>query len=129
MFDTIDHTILLDCLHKYFGIDGTVLAWIDSHLSNRTQYVAIGNLDLDGATFDHVTLTFGVLQDRVHSPTLFTLYTSPLGNICRAHGIDIQLYADNQQEYLSFKPIRNNSEAKDACLKGSKSVSEKYKSG
>ena len=57
-FDTVDHTILLD--HKCFGIDGTVLAWIDSYLSNRTQCVANGNLDLDGATSYPVSLTFGV---------------------------------------------------------------------
>ena len=33
-FDTGDHTILLDHLHKCFGTDGKILPWIDSHLSN-----------------------------------------------------------------------------------------------
>ena len=71
-FDIVDHTILLDHLHTCFGIDGTVLAWIDSYLSNRAQSVAIGNVDLDGATSDPVTLTFGVPQGSVPSPILFT---------------------------------------------------------
>ena len=27
-FDTIDHSLLYDCLHDWFGLDGTVLLWI-----------------------------------------------------------------------------------------------------
>ena len=34
-FDTIDHSLLYDCLHDWFGLDGTVLSWIKSYLSNR----------------------------------------------------------------------------------------------
>ena len=33
-FDTIDHSLLYDCLHDWFGLDGTVL-WIKSYLSNK----------------------------------------------------------------------------------------------
>ena len=33
-FDTIDHSLLYDCLHDWFGLHGTVLLWIKSHLSN-----------------------------------------------------------------------------------------------
>ena len=28
-FDTIDHSLLYDCLHDWFGLDGTVLLWIN----------------------------------------------------------------------------------------------------
>ena len=35
---------------------------------------------------------FGVLQGSVLDPFLFTLYTGPIGVICRRHGIDYQLY-------------------------------------
>ena len=36
-FDTVDHRILLDRLKFDFGISGSVLNWIESYLSNRTQ--------------------------------------------------------------------------------------------
>ena len=30
-FETIDRSILHDCLKNWFGVDGTVLTWIDSY--------------------------------------------------------------------------------------------------
>ena len=42
-FDTIDHSLLYDCLHDWFGLDGTVLSWIKSYLSNRKQKIKIGD--------------------------------------------------------------------------------------
>ena len=36
-FDTIAHSLLYDCLHDWFGLDGTVLLWIKSYLSNRKK--------------------------------------------------------------------------------------------
>ena len=41
-FDTVDHAILLDRLHTSFGISGTVLSWIESFVTGRTQAVHIG---------------------------------------------------------------------------------------
>ena len=43
-------------------------------------------------------------QGSVLGPILFTLYTCPLGRICRKHSIGYHLYADDQQIHLSFKP-------------------------
>ena len=34
-FDTIDHTILFNCLREWFGVDGTVLIWLKSYLINH----------------------------------------------------------------------------------------------
>jgi len=41
-FDTIDHDILLDRISQDFGIRGTVLSWLQSFVTDRLQYVAIG---------------------------------------------------------------------------------------
>ena len=46
-FDTIDHGILFNSLRDGFGVDGTVLRWIKSYLSNRKQKVKLGNSFLD----------------------------------------------------------------------------------
>ena len=37
-FDTVGHKILFNKL-EYYGIRGIALAWLDSYLSNRRQYV------------------------------------------------------------------------------------------
>ena len=42
-FDTIDHSIFHDCLKDWFGVDGTVLTWIDSYLTNRKQKIKLGD--------------------------------------------------------------------------------------
>ena len=41
-FDTVDHKILLKKLYHY-GVRGTTYQWFDSYLSNRKQFVSIGN--------------------------------------------------------------------------------------
>ena len=35
--DTIDHSILLNQLHKRYGITGTALSWFESYLTDRCQ--------------------------------------------------------------------------------------------
>ena len=41
--DTIDHNTLFDCLSDWFGVDGTMLMWIKSYLTNCRQKVKLGN--------------------------------------------------------------------------------------
>ncbi len=63
------------------------------------QCVCIGGVK----SKDHL-LTCGVPQGSVLGPLLFTIYTQPLAEIVRNHGVSYHLYADNTQLYLSFKP-------------------------
>ena len=44
------------------------------------------------------------LQCNETSPLGFTLYTSPVGNIIRKHGLKFHVYADDTQIYVSFNP-------------------------
>ena len=41
-FDTVDHDILLYKMYNY-GIRGELLKWFRSYLSDRQQYVCVGN--------------------------------------------------------------------------------------
>ena len=43
IFDTIDHTILLDRLNVYYGISELALGWFKSYLSGRTHLVKVGS--------------------------------------------------------------------------------------
>ena len=42
-FDTVDHGTLIDRLRHRFGIPGKALAWIESYLTDRTQFLKIGS--------------------------------------------------------------------------------------
>ena len=98
-FDTIDHSVLLNRLSD-LGIHGAVLSWFKSYLTGRRQSVKI-----KGQRSSERDLPFGVPQGSVLGPILFTIYTIPLGNIARSHGLLYHLYADDNQLYLSFRPL------------------------
>jgi hypothetical protein len=98
-FDTVDHKILLNRLQNRFGIDGTVLQWLNSYLFERTQAVVIND-----TKSKQVNLTCGVPQGSKLGPVLFNAYITPLSEIADKHGVDDEKYADDEQLILSFKP-------------------------
>ena len=76
---------------------------------------------IDGETSDAKELKWGVPQGSVLGPILFTIYTTPLANVIRKHGVEFHLYADDTQLYLGFKPISSTSKANatsklEACI-------------
>ena len=82
-FDTLDHATLLKCLQNMFKITGSVLKWIESYLSHAFQAVVLKNEEGETAMSNMVRLLMGVTQGSVLGPLLFTLFTKPIGDICR----------------------------------------------
>ena len=61
-----------------------------------------------------ITLKQGVPQGNVLGPVPFTLYMSPLGDLCWAHGMTFHGYADDSQNYLFFQPSVKDS--REQCI-------------
>jgi len=98
-FDTVDHNILLSRLQHRIGIAGTAHKWFKSYLTDRKQCVSI-----NGQQSSTIGLQYGVPQGSVLGPVLFTLYTTPIGEIIRKHHIEFHIYADDTQLVTSFDP-------------------------
>ena len=96
-FDTIDHKILINRLSTSFGISGSVLGWLTSCLSNRSQLVRVGQAQ---SSLTHCTS--GVPQGSVLGPILFFIYTSPIAQIAQDYNISLQHYADDSLLYLGL---------------------------
>ena len=104
-FDTIDHRMLLERMKTYYGISGIVLKWFSSYLENRTHVVKINN-----TTSSIFSDKLGVPQGSVIGPLTFTMYTAPMADVIRSHGVNVMLYADDTQLYVMF----NKSQCEDS---------------
>jgi hypothetical protein len=96
-FDTIDVSILMERLHRYFGVRGVALEWLRSYLTDRRQYVKIN----DNAS-EVSKLQAGVPQGSVLGPILFSLFLAPLAEVIDSFGIMHHQYADDSTLYHSF---------------------------
>ena len=103
-FDTIDHNILLHRLNSWFGISDKALSFMQSYLSDRSQFVII-----DGCTSTTQPLLTGVPQGSVLGPLLFTMYTTPLSYVMNDNSVSHHLYADDTQMYCSFSAQNSQS--------------------
>ena len=83
-------------------------------MTDHSQKILLDDSNNKAAVSDHAILKQGVPLGSVLGPILFTLYTSPLSDICRKHDLSFQSYADDQHTYLSFSPIQPG--GKDICL-------------
>ena len=58
---------------------------------------------MQNARSSSVELQWGVPQGSVLGPILYTLHAAPLCDIIRKHSLQFHLYADDCQNYVSFK--------------------------
>jgi Reverse transcriptase (RNA-dependent DNA polymerase) len=96
-FDTVDHCILFERLSSWFGISGTALNWVNSHLKSRSFYVQVK--DSQSSVYQ---LLYGVPQGSDLGPLLSILYASPLSTIISKSSVHHHLYADDTQFLISF---------------------------
>ena len=76
-FDTIDHRILLRKLYSY-GIRGSMLKWLESYLTARSQYVVF-----DGEASKTYDVKCGVPQGSILGSLLFiSIFISVISVLC-----------------------------------------------
>ena len=114
-FDSLEHSLILNRLKYRFGIVGKCLDWFEDYLLNRTQHVTVCNSTGNVVESGKHILKQGISQGSALGLLIFNLFLSPLGEICRAHGINFSGYADDSQNYLSFRPIKDNLTPQQNC--------------
>ena len=96
-FDTVDHKILLNKLDHY-GIRGKVLAWLESYLSNRRQYVL-----LNGIKSHFQPICCGVPQGSTIRPLLFLIYINDIVNVSSI--LFPTVFADDANVFVNGKML------------------------
>ena len=96
--DTVDHSVLLKKL-KLYGITDKNLAWFESYLSNRKQYIQID----ENRKTDFKYVTCGAPQRSILGPLLFLVYVNDLPNASRL--LDPIMFADDTNLFFNHKDI------------------------
>ena len=98
-FDTIFHDTLLKKI-EHMGFRGPIHQWITSYLTNRKQFVTIGD-----ASSDLLGTKMGVPQGSTLGPLLFILYINDMSN--SLSGLKVVHFADDSTLHLSMDKNEN----------------------
>ena len=100
VFDTINHTILIDNL-KYYGVHGINLKVFSSYLENRKQYTEIDNVKSNTSL-----TTTCVPQGSILGPLLFMIYINDFAQATKL--INFLIYADDTTLSSTLNTFNDN---------------------
>ena len=106
-FDSLGHNILLPKL-KFYGLDDKAINVLRSYLSNRDQFVQLGNIKSN-----HHLISRGIPQGSVIGPLLFNIVIDDVTNVDATAKFDHGMYADDTtliSTLENFGPTNNAKE-------------------
>ena len=111
-FNTVDYDLLLNVLHRKFGIINTALKWYKNFLKLRKSRVCINSSYSSEQIMD-----FGLPQESTQGAYLFNCYASTLSKIV-PDSLTLNSFAEDHSIRRIFKPETSNTN------KGNKSPPE-----
>ncbi len=100
-FDRVWHKGLIFKL-RTFGIDGTLLEWLENYLTDRLQRVVI-----NGQSSEWKNVSAGVPQGSILGPLLFLVYINDIVNDIHSN---IRLFADDTSIYIIVDDPMNSAQ-------------------
>ena len=108
VFDTVDHSVLLQILSNKCGVTGPTLQWFESYLQPRHFKVKVNE-----AYSSERNLTYSVPQGSCAGANIFNLYCSLLGEVMHEN-LSLSGFADNHSIRSNF--LANDRQAELKCI-------------
>ena len=100
VFDTMDWSILLDCLQYQFGITGSALKWFEQYLRPRYCKVNVGK-----AYSKNHELECSVPQGSCAGPILYTVYASTFQEVIENPSLSVSTHSETGNQR---NPVKTN---------------------